>query len=328
MALALGVDIGASFIRVGAVDDAGRVLIKERVPVPPEGDENTIADLIIESIRNKLSKEQVETSIAVGIGSIGPLDLRSGNVIIAPNLKWRVKKFKVVEPIRRALGKQVILCNDAAAAAWGEHVFGDGRGVDNMVYITLSTGIGAGVIVDGNLLMGKDGNAHEVGHFVVDAELGVKCGCGGVGHWEAVASGGNMPRSISLFAQKRYTGPHTELYRRAVSGPPLSAQEIFKYAREGDGFAVQYVDYIAEVHAMGIANTVNSYDPELIVLGGSVILNNSDLLMPSIIEKIKKYAVNRLPEIKLTRFGDDIGIIGAAALVHNVPSTLRKFLTG
>ncbi len=143
MALALGVDIGASFIRVGVIDRDGRVLTKERVPVPPEGgDENTMADLITGSIRNKLPKEQVEASIAVGIGSIGPLDLRSGNVIIAPNLKWRIKKFKVVEPIRRALGKQVILCNDAAAAAWGEHVFGDGRGVDNMVYITLSTGIG------------------------------------------------------------------------------------------------------------------------------------------------------------------------------------------
>ncbi len=91
---------------------------------------------------------------------------------------------------------------------------------------------------------------------------------------------------------------------------------------------MQYVDYISEVHAMGMANIVNSYDPELIVLGGSVILNNSDLLMPSIIEKMKKYAANRLPEIKLTRFGDDIGIIGAAALVHDVPSTLRKFLVG
>ena len=325
MGLAIGIDIGASFIRVGVIDDAGRVIVKEKAPVPSEGGENTMAELIISMINEKIPRKYVDEASAIGVGSIGPLDLRSGNVLIAPNLKWSTKRFRVVDPIARAINKKVILCNDAAAAAWGEHVFGDGKGIDNLVYITLSTGIGAGVIVDGNLLIGKDGNAHEVGHLVVDADLGVRCGCGGIGHWEAIASGGNMPRSIALFMEKRYNGPRTRLYE-AVNRGGIASQDIFRYAQEGDALAVEFIDYIADIHARGIAGVINAYDPELIVLGGSVIINNSDVLLPKIIDKISKYTANRIPEIKLTRFGDDIGIIGAAALVHNVPATLRRFL--
>jgi len=127
----LGVDVGASFIRIGVIDEGGRVIEKIKVPMPPEGDEDTVANIIIKGAKEDLAKYLPSIS-AVGIGSIGPLDLRTGNVIIAPNLRWRVKRFRLYAPLRTGLKLPIIIGNDAMASVWGEYLFGQGVGKNNV----------------------------------------------------------------------------------------------------------------------------------------------------------------------------------------------------
>ena len=316
----VGVDVGATYIRIGLIREDGSVINKVKIRQPVSGDENTVANVIIKSIKDLTNGINID---GIGIGSIGPLDLREGIVPWAPNAP--IKRFKLVEPIIREFRIPVILGNDAMAAVWGEYLFGIGRGINNLVYITFSTGIGAGVIVDGHLLVGKDGNAHEAGHIVIDINSRVQCGCGGYGHWEALGSGANIPRTIREFIKgKSYS---SSLYERLVKGEHISTEEVFQAYYEGDELARNFIDnYLMRVYAAGLANVMNAYDPELIVLGGSMALNNVDLFRKGTERYLREYLAVRPARIEFTRFGDDIGIIGAAALVIKVPGSLRVYM--
>mgnify|MGYP001770662028 FL=1 len=320
----LGVDVGASFIRIGVIGEDGSVVDKVKVPVPEEGSEDTIAQIILNRAKSDLGK-YLGSIRAVGVGSIGPLDLKVGNVIIAPNLKWRVKRFRLYAPLRQGFNLPVVIGNDAMASVWGEYLFGYGVGKRNVVYVTLSTGIGMGVIVDGNLLVGKDGNAHEMGHAVIDFEADLQCGCGRYGHLEAFAGGGNMPKAARWYLEKRYRGPMTPLAELVKNGK-ATTPDLFKGYRDGDAFGREFIEFVLKALAAGLANVINAYDPEVMVLGGSVFLNNSDIILDGLRRYLDRYAVARLPEILGTRFGDDIGIIGAAALAIRIPESLKPFI--
>lgn len=318
----VGVDIGATYIRVGLIDRDGSVINKIRTKQPSTGDENTVANIIIRSIRDLVGDSSIE---GIGIGSIGPLDLKEGIVPWAPNAP--IRRFKVVEPIIRAFRIPVVLGNDAMAAVWGEYLFGIGKGVDNLVYITFSTGIGAGIIVDGHLLVGKDGNAHEIGHLVIDINSEIQCGCGGYGHWEALGSGANIPRVIKEFIKgKSYK---SGLYYELAKNGYVSTERVFQAYHEGDELARDFIDnYLARVYVAGLVDVVSAYDPEIIVLGGSMALNNKELFKGFIEKYLKHYlAIPIKPaRIEFTEFGDDVGIIGAAALAIRTPDTLCKYV--
>ncbi|KUO80940.1 MAG: ROK family protein [Vulcanisaeta sp.] len=318
----VGIDVGATFIRVGLVDEGGSVIDKLKVRQPSSGDENTVAEVIIKAVKNLARSRSIA---GIGIGSIGPLDLKSGIVPLAPNAP--IKRFKLVEPIIREFRVPVVLGNDAMAAVWGEYVFGIGKGIRNLVYITFSTGIGAGVIVDGHLLIGKDGNAHEIGHAVIDIDSNIQCGCGGYGHWEALGSGANVPRVIKEFIKgKTY---RSRLHERLSRNEYVSTEEVFQAYYDGDELARDFIDnFLMRVHAAGIATVMNAYDPELIVLGGSMALNNKELFRAGIGRYLGRYLTVRAARIEFTEFGDDIGIVGAAALVYKVPDSLREFVEG
>ncbi|GAB6948378.1 ROK family protein [Vulcanisaeta sp. JCM 16161] len=316
----VGVDVGATYIRVGLVNEDGDIINKVKTRQPTTGDENTVASIIIKSIRDLTGGRSID---GIGIGSIGPLDLKEGIVPWAPNAP--IKRFKLVEPIIREFRVPVVLGNDAMAAVWGEYLFGIGKGVNNLVYITLSTGIGAGVIVDGHLLVGKDGNAHEIGHMVIDVNSEIQCGCGGYGHWEALGSGANIPRIIKEFIRGR--SYRSRLYERLVRGEYVSTEEVFQAYYDGDELARDFIDnYLMKVHAAGLASVMNAYDPELIVLGGSMALNNADLFRRGIEKYLKRYLAVKPARVEFTRFGDDIGILGAAALAIKVPESLRVYV--
>ncbi|MCG2880818.1 MAG: ROK family protein [Vulcanisaeta sp.] len=318
----VGVDVGATFIRVGLVDEGGNVVDKLKVRQPTSGDENTVAEVIIRAIKDLTRSRSID---GIGIGSIGPLDLRRGIVPLAPNAP--IKRFKLVEPIIREFGVTVVLGNDAMAAAWGEYLFGIGRGVNNLVYITFSTGIGAGVIVDGHLLVGKDGNAHEIGHAVINVDSDIKCGCGGYGHWEALGSGANVPKVIRAFIRNRTY--RSRLYERLMRNEDVTTEEVFQAYYEGDELARDFIDnFLMKIHAAGIATVMNAYDPELIVLGGSMALNHRELFRRGIEKYLGMYLAVNPARIEFTRFGDDVGIIGAAALVYKIPDSLRRFVDG
>ncbi|MEM3404236.1 MAG: ROK family protein [Nitrososphaeria archaeon] len=308
MQTSIGVDIGATNLRVAVGVKDGRILAKLVTKTTHEGDEYALSRQIL-AIINELPREFLENAIEVNIGTTGPLNLKLG--FISPvNLPF--KRCYLVEPISKELGLPVRMFNDCVVAVIGEKFFGQGRKVDNLVYVTFGSGIGGGVFVDGRLILGKDGNAHEVGHFTVDFEGRLVCGCGKRGHWEAYCSGNNIPK----YARYLSSEVDREIVRSSVLHDrleTLTTKEVFDAAKKGDNFALTVIEKMGEINSIGISNIINAYDPELIILGGSVAFNNSELILRPIVEGIKEHTVNRIPDIKLTALGDDVGLYGAIA---------------
>jgi len=204
--------------------------------------------------------------------------------------------------------------NDCNAAVLGEQAFGAGRGVANLFYVTLSTGLGGGAIVDGHLLNGKDGNAPEIGHVTIDPNSELVCGCGCRGHWEAYCSGANIPNLARLILRGRSI-VGSLLHDTAggdMSG--LTAEAIYSAASMGDPTAVEIVEEVGRVNAVGFGDIVNAFDPELITVGGSVALNNPELVLRPIMAGIDRHLINRRPEIRVTPLGEDIVLYGGLVL--------------
>ncbi len=329
MSFVLGVDIGATYTRVVLADNDGTFLARAKTRTPREDDSLAVAHNIIRAARHLLREQGVSDSElkGIGVGSIGPLDMRRGILIRPANLP--VENVEVVAPLSREFGVPTYLVNDCVAAAIGEKHFGAGRDVENLVYITISTGIGSGVYVNGHLLLGKDGNAHEVGHIVVDAEGKLVCGCGKRGHWEAYSSGTGIPQLACMLISERGEEAFREsvLYERTGGDPKrLDAKMIYDAAKEGDALALEIVREAGRYNAIGVANVINVYDPELITMGGSVTLNNVELVLGPIKEMVGDYVINRPAEIRVTPLGEDVGLYGAVALalgLEEIPESLR-----
>ncbi|MEM3936600.1 MAG: ROK family protein [Thermofilaceae archaeon] len=312
MSYVVGVDIGATYTRVVLADRDATIIDREKFATPRDSS-SAPAAAIVKAVREMLKRNGIrESSLkGVGIGSIGPLDMRRGIIVRAANLP--LENVPIVEPIKQALGVPAYLVNDCVAAVIGERFFGAGRGHDDLVYITISTGIGGGIYVNGHLLLGKDGNAHEIGHMVIDSEGKLVCGCGKRGHWEAYSSGSGIPKLARLIAERR-----PELFRMSVLASKglseITSKDVYDAAKRNDPFAVAVVEEAQRYNAMGVANVINVYDPSLITIGGSVALNNVDLVIRPLERLVSEYAVNRIPEIRATQLGDDIGLYGAIAL--------------
>ena len=286
----LAIDLGASNLRVGIWD--GTKIQNKKTASMTGYDEGGLIDFL----KKYATGFEIES---VGIASAGPLDLKRGTV---RPINWINKEIRIVEKLEKGLGIKAYLQNDCVASVLAERALGAGKGINNLLYITMSTGIGAGAIVDGHILLGKDGNAHEIGHTVVNYDDDIKCGCGGISHWEAYCGGANMPKFFKI---------NTGL---TVSSPA----EIFNMARSGNRAAVNFVKLCARISAAGIASAINAYDPELVTIGGSVFLNNSDLLLGEIVDYVKLYLINRMPKIIPTPLGHDAPIIGAGLLAMNM----------
>ena len=294
----LAIDVGATWTRVLLVSRDGRVERREKFRTDKSP---------VEKAARLVEGWEFE---AIGVGSIGPMDLRRGWVTASPNSPS--KSFPLVEPLLK-FKRPVYVANDCVAAAWGEYVLG-GWGVDNLAYLTLSTGLGVGAVVNGHLILGKEGNAHELGHAVLDVRGDVKCGCGGLGHWEAMAGGANIPSYFRVFAA-----------RLGLRAPEVrTAEDVFKLYREGDRVAQMFVDHWVDVNAAGIATITAAYDPEVLVVGGSIALNHWDLVEAAV-DRLKKYTPLTPPALEKAKFGDDEVAMGAAALAIRPPDTLKKF---
>jgi len=323
----IGVDIGGTWIRIAIATRDGSIIEKTVKKTPREGDRYTIANLIIETIKTSFNK-YVENVKAIGIGTAGPMDLALGAVINAPNIP--IRTFELAKPIQDVLKKSVIMANDCVTAVWGEKTFGLGKKYENVVYITISTGIGGGIIVNDLLLLGKMGNAHEIGHMVVDVSGKMRCGCGGYGHWEAYASGANIPKYASLLLEMWSLSDvekESQIYK-AYRDNTLSSELIYSIAKEGDKLALRIINEINKYNIAGFENVVNLYDPEIVIVGGSVALKNKELVIDRIREGLKKSPgiVTSLPRIEPTAFEDDIVLMGAIALAAYPPQNLVKAL--
>jgi glucokinase len=299
----LGLDIGGTKLAAGVVDRGG--VVHSFVVEPSRADEGpgpTLARLF------DLGRRAVEESgldwasiEAVGIGCGGPLDSERGVLIAPPHLPgWH--DVPVGALAEQALGRPATLENDATAAAAGEHRWGAGAGVRNMVYLTISTGVGGGVVIDGSLYRGTSGNGGELGHVTVDWH-GRRCrGCGRLGCLEAYVSG----TSIAERAQE-------------AGLPFATAADVAAAAREGDEGAVRLWDETLEALSCGITSIVNLFEPELVVLGGGVTRSGDQLLGPvrATVRAAAMRPAGEAVDVVLSPFGDRVGVVGAAAIVYD-----------
>lgn len=305
---AIAVDIGATNTRIGIGDAEGNLLevrsFKTWDYLDPAGYIEQVSRIAVD-----LQKKHGVEATGIGVGSPGPLNLARGEIINSPNMPF--KRLEVVRLLKEFTGMKVAFANDAVTAAVGEKFWGEGVRFENLVYVTISTGIGGGVYVDGSLLLGKDGNAHEIGHVVVDSLERLTCGCGKKGHWEAYSSGSGIPRFTRFLAEMyREKGEASSL----LAKHDLEARDVFEGYRKGDPLALLVISEVKRMNAYGFATVVNYYDPEIVTVGGSVALNNADILLADLRSEVEKYAINRVPDIKLTRLGQNVGILGALAI--------------
>ncbi|MFC6990108.1 ROK family protein [Haloplanus sp. GCM10025708] len=308
MAYYVGVDLGATNVRAVVGDDDGVVLGRAHDATPQGPTGIAVTEAVLRVVREACADAGVdpEAVVAAGVGSIGPLDLAAGAVERPANLPDTIDRVPLTGPLSKLLGtERVTLHNDTAAGVVGERFFAE-RTPDDMVYLTISSGIGAGVAVDGHVLSGWDGNAGEVGHMVVDPEGELTCGCGREGHWEGYCSGTNVPRYARHLHDAEW---ETDL---PIDAPGLSAADVFEAAGD-DAFADHVVERLGHWNAVGVANVVHAYAPLVVYVGGAVALNNPDLVLDPIRERLPDLVITNVPEVELTTLGDDAVVKGALA---------------
>jgi len=317
--LAFGVDIGGTNVRVVLGDKKGIFLkrLSERTDIT-NGAEG-VSRQILRMIRSiKLPKSGEDKIEGIGIGSAGPLNLAMGGLTNPTNIPYDF--VPLVGPISEEMEKPTFLLNDCTMGVTGEKYFGAGKGLKNIVYITLSTGIGAGVYVDGHLLLGKDGNAAEIGHLTIDSSGCLPCSCGKRGHWEGYSSGKGIPNYCRMLLRKMRPSVYMNsvLSRLAFdSEENITAEMIFNAAKKGDSLCNEILHRVGIMNAIGFACVVDAYDPDIITVGGSVALSNQNLIIKPIREHIAEYARNRIPEIAITPLKEDVVLYGALARVFN-----------
>ncbi|MFB6081517.1 MAG: ROK family protein [Halanaeroarchaeum sp.] len=309
MTYVAGLDIGATHVRGAIADGSGAIVAQVSLDTPQTDVGIEVTERVLATLRAVAGEAGLDPTdvAAVGIGSIGPLDLTDGVLENPANLPSGIERIPLVGPVRNAIGSdRVYLRNDATTGVVGERFYGD-RTPDNMVYLTISSGIGAGVIVDGTLVRGWDGNAAEVGHMVVDPEGRRTCGCGRPGHWEAYASGDNIPAYTRDLADRLDVS--TDL---PLTDPDFSAADV--YDATDDPLATRVRERVTRWNVIGVANVVHAYAPFVVAIGGSVALNNPATVVEPLVERVPDRLMINVPEIRQTSFGDDVVLRGAVAL--------------
>ena len=311
MSLTIGIDVGGTKIAGGLVDEQGTVLARTRRESPAadaEAIEDTIGDLV-EELRQG---QQVE---AVGVGAAGYIDNARSTVRFAPNLAWRDVDLK--GELEARLDLPVVVENDANAAAWGEFQFGAGHDVEDLLLVTVGTGVGGGVVLDGNLLRGGFGIAAEVGHLR-GVPNGRECGCGNFGCLESYASG----TALVDIARARLDLPEAASLHELVAGDPeaLTGPMITEAAQGGDLFAIAQLADLGHWLGEGVASLAAVLDPEVVVVGGGVSAAGDLLLEPTregFARQLSGRGHRPEAEFRLATLGNGAGMIGAADLARH-----------
>lgn len=308
-----GVDLGGTKINTGLIDNEGKILKNIRVPTLAEEGPEAVIKRIENSIYGVLDEAGLRVSdiSGIGIGSPGPLDAERGVVICPPNLPgW--DNIPLVKILSEKFDVLIKLNNDANAAALGEHLFGAGRGIDNFVYVTVSTGIGGGAIIDGKLYNGENSNAAEIGHHTIDFR-GPKCNCGNYGCFEAYASG----TALSRFAREAIEAGRKSIIENMANKGAVKAEHVFEAAKMDDALAKELIENEAFYLGIGIANIMAFYNPKRIAIGGGVS-SQWEMLYDGMMKTIYERALKpnaEICEVVKAELGENVGLLGAAALV-------------
>jgi len=315
--LTIGVDVGGTKVAAGIVDEAGAILARTRRPTPsasPGDVEDVIAACVKELLTDPLAVRGVE---AVGIGAAGFITADRSIVLVAPNLSWRDEPLR--DAVAERVGLPVVVENDANAAAWAEYRFGAGRGEQHLVVVTVGTGIGGGIVLDGELYRGRHGIGAEFGHMQV-SQSGRRCGCGQHGCWEQYCSGRALLHEAREIAdvQRGYGARLLELGDGRPEG--IQAIEVTQAAREGDPAALDCFEEIGTWLGQGLADLAAVLDPGTFVIGGGVSDAGELLLAPArrvYAERLTGTHARPHAEIKLAELGNDAGLVGAADLARH-----------
>jgi glucokinase len=310
--LAVGVDIGGTKVAAGVVDEGGAVLARAR-RVTPSKDAAAVEATIADVVRELRAAHDV---VAVGIGAAGFVDDARARVRFAPHLAWRDEPLR--DALTGVLGLPVVVENDANAAAWAEWRFGAGRGESHLVCVTLGTGIGGGMVIEGVPQRGRYGMAGEFGHMVVVPD-GRRCECGNRGCLEQYASGNVLGREARELARAGSPVTVSLLERVAGDVEALVGPVVTEAAREGDPCAVELFDDVGRWLGVGLANLAAALDPGTFVIGGGVS-EAGELLLGPARESFRRTLTGRgyrpVARIVSAAYGPEAGLVGAADLAR------------
>lgn len=304
-----GVDLGGTTVKMGLFDIEGNMLESYEIPTDKSDNGANILSDIANSINSKfeergISKEEV---CGVGIGVPGPV-LDDGTVNKCANLGWGV--FNVANELSKLVGVKVVAGNDANVAALGEYWKGSASGCESMVMITLGTGVGGGIILNGKPVNGINGAGGEIGHMPVVYDETESCGCGKKGCLEQVASATGIVRTAKKLIDK------SDKTSKLCAIENFSAKDVFDMAKDGDALAIEAVDVLAFYLGTALSNIATVVDPQMFVVGGGVS-KAGEYLIDKITEsyKSKAFHASKGTSVKLASLGNDAGMYGAARLV-------------
>ena len=304
----IGVDLGGTKISTALSTFEGNIISQTVVPTNASEGELPVLNRIISSINEVINGANITINEveAIGIGSPGPLDAKKGLIITTPNLPF--KNYNLVQPIKERFNVPVYLDNDANVAAIGEFMFGAGKGKENIVFFTVSTGVGGGAVLNGQAYRGNTSNALEIGHMTV-APDGPRCGCGNVGCLEAVASG-------TAIGKRGQEAVQTNVETSLKKYDKITSYEVFVEAKNGDAVAKEIVDKAMNYLGIGVANAISIFDPEMVIIGGGVS-KVGDILFDTVKSVVKARCFKAMSdscEIVPAGLGTDAGVMGAVAL--------------
>lgn len=301
MNYAIGIDIGGTKVAFGLVDQTGTVTARSSIHTDPDAPPAEMITRIAEAVKAMLAEQGItdERLIGIGIGAPGPLDPAAGKLTCPPNLpKWW--DYPVVSEFGKHFALPIRMENDATAATLAEKWIGAAKHANHFIFVTISTGIGAGIYMHGKLLTGASGNAGDVGHMVIDPNAGT-CKCGQRGCWEWIASG----TAVGRMASERF-------------GRTIASKEVFELAASGNAEMREITDRVFTYIGMGCVSLINALDPEMIVIGGGVSQVGAPMF-DAVRSYVENHALNpsgrRTPLVPAALL-QDAGLIGAAALIH------------
>ena len=309
----LAIDLGGTKIIAAIISNEGQVIAREyRLTLADEGVQPVI-NRIFSAVDHLLSLRNIGSSQldSISIAAAGAINLEEGLITSSPNLPgWHdVPLRDIIEEKYRV---KTFLINDANAAALGEHCFGAGKGVNNLIYLTVSTGIGGGIIINGELYSGSHGSAGEIGHMTIDTN-GPRCNCGNIGCWEMLASGTAVAKEAIRRIRQGEESSLTEMVEGKIEN--ITAEKVSRAAERGDSLALEVILKTATYLGVGLVNLVNIFNPEMIIIGGGMS-KMGDLLLNPARQVVKERAFQisaQAVRIVPAQLGDDGGVLGAAA---------------
>jgi glucokinase len=316
--LIVGVDLGGTTTKLAFINMGGEIIYNWEIPTDNSNEGQNITKNISNAINEKLealsfSKDNL---IGIGMGAPGPVNYETGVILNVVNLGWK-DNFPLKASLEAATSLPAAIENDANCAALGEMWKGAGNGAKDLVCVTLGTGVGGGVIANGNIVQGINGAAGEIGHITSIPDGGAACNCGKTGCLETVSSATGIVRLAMVELKKGEKAG--ELAQKLTENGTISAKDVFDSARDGDSLAIKVLDEVSFHLGFALANIANTLNPEKIVLGGGVSKAGA-ILLDSVKENFAKFAFTSVREstkLALATLGNDAGVIGAAWLIKN-----------